>query len=443
MHKHSFTYDVVIIGGGCAGASTALSLLQQGIQNIAIVEKSDFSRLRVGETIQPPTSQILKQLGVWDEFINDKHLNSLGVASAWGTSELDFSDFIFKTHGKGWHLHRNKFDQMMLRMAVKNGTRVVKERLTRSVQTEAGWEIHCEATILNAKLVVDATGRSFAFAKQQGSHKIIFDDLHGIYTHWTLSEEVNESFNTTHTLVESVEKGWWYSALLPNNQLAVAFMTDTQVIKNDELKNNENYLSELAKAPHTQQRIKNLTQLSQPSIKVANAYELDQKTGENWLAVGDSASAFDPLSSYGIHKAMQNAIRASECVKLKLEGDTSAFKTYEEEINKAFESFLETRIKFYGMETRWKEHHFWKSRQNSISIHPMQPLNTKEVQLGSTKRWNRILSEKDMDSLIKSCKDSSTAIELVQQFQKDSPNKYPDWRIIQAVSYLYEKNAIG
>ncbi|HAT64582.1 MAG TPA: oxidoreductase, partial [Flavobacteriaceae bacterium] len=51
---------------------------------------------------------------------------------------------------------------------------------------------------------------------------------------------------------------------------------------------------------HTAARISRLTQVSSPAVKVANAYELDTMVGDGWLAVGDSASAYDPLSSFGI-----------------------------------------------------------------------------------------------------------------------------------------------
>lgn len=444
MLKSTPPYDVVIIGGGCAGASTTLSLLREGVENIAIVEKNDFSKPRIGETIQPPTAQLLKELGVWAEFLKDGHLPSSGVASAWGTGELAFSDFIFTTHGNGWHLNRNVFDRMMLRMAVQNGAQLFNQtRLTRASLIDKHWSLECGNTILQARFVVDASGRANAFAKHQGSHKIQFDNLHGIYTYWRQPEDSEVKFGTSHTLVESVENGWWYSALLPNNELAVAFMTDTREIKNRGLKERENYLACLERAPHTFQRVSGHTVQSLPTVKVATAYELDRITGDGWLAVGDSASTFDPLSSYGIHKALHNGIEAGVCIKSALEGDYSPLKSYEQQIKKEFESFLETRFKYYGMETRWPEQPFWKSRQQMIGVHPEQELTLKSSTRKGPHRWNKILAETDLNTLITSCEQPKTAVALVREFQKKSKKKYPDWRVIQAVSYLYEMEAIG
>ena len=444
MHKDTHTYDIIIIGGGCAGASTALSLIRQGIRNVAIIEKNDFLNPRVGETIQPPTSELLKELGIWEQFLNEGHLPSYGVTSAWGSNELTYADFIFRTQGKGWHLDRNQFDKMMLDQAEEKGITVFSgTRFKKSSWQDNKWILECEDIKLNARFVVDATGRSNSFAKQQGSNKVLFDDLHGIYTYWNQPKNALKKFGTTHTLVESVENGWWYSALLPNNVLAVAFMTDTNEIKTQGLKQTDTYLKQLKNAPHTSKRVNNHELQSIPAIKVATSYELDNIIGDHWLAVGDCASTQDPLSSYGIHKALLNGIEAGKSIRAVFNGDNTLIKEYGLAINKGFENYLTIRYKYYRMESRWSEHHFWKSRQHLINIHPKQELTNKSNELQSHKSWNRILPDKDLNILVKSCKQTKTAEWLVRDFQKKSCNKYPDWRVIQAVAFLHEKEVIG
>jgi flavin-dependent dehydrogenase len=442
MEVNAVTYDVVIIGGGCAGASTALCLLQQGINNIAIIEKSDFSAPRIGETIQPPTAGLLKQLGAWESFLQDAHLPSLGVSSAWGTSDLDFTDFIFKAQGNGWHLDRNRFDKMMLRLALQNGARLFSQlQLTGALWNNGAWLLECGATTLKAKFAVDATGRARAFAKLQASNKIHFDDLHGIYTYWEKKQSA-ESSASSHTLVESVENGWWYSALLPDKRLAVAFMTDKAGIKDKGLKEADNYLQNLAYAPQTSRRISQYEMIGLPAVKAAGAYLSDLVAGDNWLAVGDSASAFDPLSSYGIHKALQGGINAGACIKAVLNGNRAAINDYEHAVKMEFENFLETRFAYYQMETRWSGHPFWKCRQKLTGIHPLQELTTNQDSSTYQQVRNRILPEEDMNTLVRICTHPQKAFELVKHFQESTHRKYPDWLIIHAVSYLHEMKVI-
>ncbi len=443
MVVNSVTYNVVIIGGGCAGASTALSLQQQGINNIAIIEKSDFSAPHIGETIQPPTAGLLKQLGAWEFFLQDAHLPSPGVSSAWGTADLDYTDFIFKAQGNGWHLDRNTFDKTMLRLALQNGTRLFNGlQLKGAVWNDGAWLLECGATTLKTKFVVDATGRARAFAKLQGSNKIHFDDLHGIYTYWHKPKQSTGSSATSHTMVESVENGWWYSALLPGNKLVVAFMTDKAEVKDKGLKQADNYLQNLKSAPHTSRRISHYEMIAPPAVKAAGAYLSDCIAGNNWLAVGDSASAFDPLSSYGIHKALQGGINAGACIKAALSGNRAVIKDYEHAVKTAFEHFLETRFAYYQMETRWSENPFWKCRQKLTGIHPLQELTTNQNSSKYQQVRNRILPEEDMNMLVSRCTHPKKAFELVKHFQETTRRKYPDWLIIHAVSYLHEMEII-
>lgn len=432
-------FNVVIIGGGCAGASTALELIQQGVMNIAIVEKSDFSKPRVGETIQPPTADLLKQLNLWEPFLKAGHLPSSGVASAWGTSELAYTDFIFKTSGKGWHLDRNAFDSMVLQLAVERGATLFSEtRLKKAIKTEKGWMLNCNDEILNAKFVVDASGRACAFAKQIGIQKVQFDDLHGIYTYWKPAKGITKA-KTTHTLVETVENGWYYSAYLPDGTLAVALMTDTELIKTQQLKDNAKYLAQLQQTLHTKARLKDLEQLSEPSIKVASSYELETIVGDTWMAVGDSASAYDPLSSYGIHKALQNSIMAGEAIDAALCGDTNKLKDFEKSVQQAFEQFISTRYQYYAMETRWQQNSFWKNRQQLTTVHPLQEL---QVNTEHPPRWHKILPNEEIITLMQLCEQPITAAQLIQNYKAKSSKSYPDWRVIQAVSVLYNKQLI-
>lgn len=439
MDENVPIYDAVIAGGGCAGASTALSLMQQGIQHIAIVEKNSFITPRIGETIQPPTAALLKQLGAWEIFLEEAHLPSYGSASAWGTSELGYNDFIYRAQGHGWHLDRNRFDQMMLRLAEQKGVRVFKQlQLTGAALHNDIWSLQCGKTVLRTHFVADATGRACTFARIQGSNKICLDDLHGIYSYWSAKDHPEELPGTTQSLVESVENGWWYTALLPNGQLAVAFMTGKPMIGEQRLRQREYYLANLQHAPHTLNRLQHYEMMTDPAVKAAGAYYSDKIAGDNWLAAGDSASAFDPLSSYGIHKALQAGIDAGVCIRSALDGDSAALKRYEQRIKKEFQGFLQTRFSYYQMETRWANHPFWRSRQKLTGIHPMQELRIKKQGAKHMRLRNRILPEKDMHRLIGICEQPVKAYEVVRRFQQDSGTEYPDWLVIHAVSYLQE-----
>ena len=116
--------DVIVLGGGPAGASTALALASSGF-SVTIFERSRFGAARIGETLPPHARQPLTELGVWDRFLADGHLESPGVVSVWGRTEPYENDFIVNPYGPGWHLDRGRFDAMLAHAAAKAGAELL------------------------------------------------------------------------------------------------------------------------------------------------------------------------------------------------------------------------------------------------------------------------------------------------------------------------------
>ncbi|WP_083098945.1 NAD(P)/FAD-dependent oxidoreductase [Pseudophaeobacter leonis] len=114
-------FEVAIIGGGPAGSAAALALQQRGVTSICIVEPSDFTQARVGETIPPDANLVLSQLGVDQAFARQDHLPCYGSHSLWGSHRLGHNDFLTSPYGTGWHLDRVRFDKMLLDQAVAGG----------------------------------------------------------------------------------------------------------------------------------------------------------------------------------------------------------------------------------------------------------------------------------------------------------------------------------
>ena len=100
-------FDVAVIGGGPAGTSIAIALANaRAVRSVAVLERSRYDRVRIGETLPPEARVPLAQLGVWDRFLEQGHAPSPGTDSAWGREELEERHFIFNPYGNGWHLDR-------------------------------------------------------------------------------------------------------------------------------------------------------------------------------------------------------------------------------------------------------------------------------------------------------------------------------------------------
>lgn len=68
---------VVIIGGGPAGSAAALFLKQLSIDSV-IIEREEFPRFHIGESLTAETGRLLRELGLEEEM--NKHSSQLNAA---------------------------------------------------------------------------------------------------------------------------------------------------------------------------------------------------------------------------------------------------------------------------------------------------------------------------------------------------------------------------
>ncbi|MBL8187903.1 MAG: tryptophan 7-halogenase, partial [Acidobacteria bacterium] len=274
-----FHYDIAILGGGPAGSAVALSLRKQAPElSIIIIESSAYDRQRIGETLPPTVQPLLKQLGVWETFLAEAHLPAYGTCAAWGSEQLENNEFLYSQHGRGWHLDRKRFDAMLAREAERRGVALltsstlkhsdklgdewlltVRSVSSPTVREGFGFTVKALADAratdtnkelsISAKFVVDATGKTAAFATRHGARKQLFDQLLGAFVFF------NCDAADTFTMVEACEDGWWYSALLPEAGMVAAWMSDADVIKQRSVKDPACWFEQLQKTTHTKRRL--------------------------------------------------------------------------------------------------------------------------------------------------------------------------------------------
>ena len=366
--------DVAVLGGGPAGAAIALELAKRGHSTIAL-ERSDYRGVRIGETLPPAVQPLLVGLGIWDRFLAQKHSRSFGICSAWGHDDLYDNDFIFNPYGAGWHVDRVHLDAMLARCAEEAGASVYRRaRLLFCEYANRGWQIDvaCDdgKRRFRTKLLVDATGRASYAARGQGAKRVSCDRL--IWVFFFFSSRSKKSASDDSTLIEAVEDGWWYSAALPDARLVLAYMTDADLYASARTPSNSSCLRQLQKARHTKSRVEPYVLTSGPLVVPANSSRLDRATNGSWLAIGDAAMAFDPLSGQGVYKALHSALRAAESINQHWAGNTSALPDYAVAAGEDFDRYLLTRRAVYSREQRWPRSTFWQRRlSDRIPAEPM------------------------------------------------------------------------
>ncbi len=413
--------DVLILGGGPAGAATALTLKKREPSlSVVLLERSRFNTFRVGESLPPGSQAVLEELDVWEAFQAGPANPCFGVRSAWGQAKFRTDNTFFHASGHGWVMNRAWFDQMLVDRAIALGVDVRRgTRLESAVRSERGiWLVACTAekgarVDFQARFVVDATGRGASFARQQGASPARYDRLVGCY-------QLFEGAPSAPTLVECFEDGWWYSASLPNDRRIVVCFSDADLARSEGLLDPSRWMDRLQSTTETWDVVRDGVRCKGP-VRTAPAQTqcLDQVAGENWLAVGDAASTYDPLSSQGILKAMRSGVFAAYALADSLDsGDDTHLRKYRRFVADEFEGYLEARADFYAGERRWAARSFWQRRVEPITLDPHIALSHGEVGLNT---GSYFFSPAQARVALSECLVARPAFQVVSAFQRRDP----------------------
>jgi flavin-dependent dehydrogenase len=361
-------YDVAVLGGGPAGAAAALSLKRlRPAARVRMVEASHYTSWRVGETLSPGTQQLLAGLGCWDRFLGERFTPAFGTRAAWGAAEAHDHEFLFSPRGNGWHVDRVRFDAMLCDCARQAGVEVTESaRLAGARRLHDGcWSVsirgEADTEELRARFVVDSTGRSASFATGQGARRMLDDRLVGVFVLFRFPE--NAPGRGAYTLVEAQPDGWWYSSITPDARAVVAWMSDASLVRRDGLHLQARWMERMNRSRQTAERVSGAIAETSPAVWSAHSQTLSQCAGPGWVAAGDAACTFDPLSSQGVLKALRGGKLASFVAIDFLEGRADSAARYERIVNAEYRDYLAAKAWYYRQEQRWPESEFWRVRQ--------------------------------------------------------------------------------
>ncbi|MFG2842644.1 tryptophan 7-halogenase [Kitasatospora sp. NPDC048296] len=364
--------DAVVAGGGPAGAAAALVLARAG-HRVQLLDDGGPGRagfkgrdgFKIGEFLPPAVRPLLADLGLLDGFLASGHPVSTGTYAAWGSARLHGRSHLFDPYGHGWHLDRVRFDAFLRDAAVAAGAEL--RRAVVLARLDGGLVVRERATgalsNLSARWTVDATGRRCVIGRRHGIRRRQ-DRLVAAYAVFPDGDP------EARTLVEAVAGGWWYTTLVPAGRL-IAYLTDNDLVE-PTLRTPQGFREALGRTEHVRRRVARRGPGSTPVPRwtPAHGLRLEPSAGPGWVAAGDAALAFDPLSSQGILMALHTGARAGKAVAdcLADEGrTTAALADYTAFLDGIATAYRSNHAYAYDQERRWPLSPFWGRRRTAIS----------------------------------------------------------------------------
>jgi flavin-dependent dehydrogenase len=329
--------DVVVIGGGPAGATTATLIAQRGYR-VQLLEREHFPRFHIGESLIPETYWVLKRLNMLEKMKASPFVKKHSVQFVGSSGKLS-EPFYFMEHkphecSQTWQVLRSEFDKMMLDNAREHGVqahegvRVLDVLFSgdRATGVRIKEENGTEREIL-ARVVVDASGQSALIANRFKMRVADPELKKGAL--WTYYEgayrDGGRDEGATLVLQTSEKKGWFWYIPLHDNIVSVGVVAPFEYLFDGRGDHETIFREELDRCPAVRQRVSIGKQVAGFYATKDYSYRSRQTAGDGWVLVGDAFGFLDPLYSSGVLLALKSGQLAADAIVEGLgRGDTSA-----------------------------------------------------------------------------------------------------------------------
>ena len=323
-------YDVVVIGGGPASASTGALTAEHGHRTL-ILERSEVPRFHVGESLIPETYWTLKRLGLIERLQESAYPRKYSVQffseGLKPSAPFYFDEYKDCESSQTWQVWRDTFDQMLLERAVELGATVHAkaqvieahfdgDRATGVRVKVAGPNGERVEKDISCKVLVDATGQSAFLASRLGLKDT--DPALKKGTVWTYFEDARRDpgrdEGATLIMQTADKQSWFWFIPLPGNVTSIGCTADMDVLFAGGSTGEESFNRELERCPAMVERLAGATRVRDYMTTKDYTYYSRQGAGPGWTLVGDAYGFIDPVYSSGVFLALKSAEFAADAI---------------------------------------------------------------------------------------------------------------------------------
>jgi flavin-dependent dehydrogenase len=373
--KADLSADVVVIGGGPGGSTTATMLARKGWR-VLLLEREYFPRTHIGESLLPASMPVLEELGVLPAVQAAGFLPKWGATMVWGTEKTPWSWYFRETRQKYPHTYqvwRPQFDQLLLENSRTHGVEVREGHQVVDVLFEEGRAVGVRYTAsgiaggtARACFVVDASGQGAILGRtlQLRRWDTFFQNL-AVYGYFVSAQRLPAP-DDTNIFIEAYAHGWFWNIPLHTGWMSVGAVVDSRTGQAGIRRGGPQHflMDQITHAPYTAQMLRDAKLVSGPFVLKDWSYLSEEVVGDGYILVGDAACFVDPLFSSGVHLALMAGVLAAAYVTTALKDPSmreAAGRVYKELYYKEYGHFRNMAQLFYAS-NRTVDSYFWEAR---------------------------------------------------------------------------------
>ncbi|MGV3661770.1 MAG: NAD(P)/FAD-dependent oxidoreductase [Prosthecobacter sp.] len=365
-------HEVLIIGGGPAGTSTAAMLAEHG-HKVLVIEREKFPRYHIGESLIPFTFGPLERLGLIPKMKKSHFMKKYSVLFVSPDGRKSQPFYFFNRYDRDtiaqtWQVLRSEFDQMLMNHARERGAEVREETtVTQLLKDDSGRVIGVEIQNkdgskeqLLAKLVVDASGKE-AFASNRLGWRVGDPYLNkvAVWTYYKGSKREPDLDEGGTTVAFIPEKGWFWHIPMHDDMVSVGVVAEGKYLSRGGVRDPKTMFH---REVEENQWIKDHLSVGTCTgdYWITSEYSRHSKYGASpgLLLVGDAYAFLDPVFSSGVMLALKSGVLAGDAIhEALLAGDLSPsrFTAYGEFMREGVENMRKLVYAFYDPNFSFKD----------------------------------------------------------------------------------------